>query len=253
MRARTVRQVGPERMLAGGELPGEDAEGENIGARVDVAAAQLFGGHVARRAERGTRFGESASTPSRWRGSAIRARPKSSTLIWPSARRMMFSGFRSRWTMPRSCAAASAAAMCDERADAAAPAGAVRPRAPRASVSPAHQLGDDVQLAVDLLEREDRGNRRDATSAAAARASRVSRSRRDGSRVYSGVSALSATVRREPRVLGRIDDAHAAAADFVDHAVVADAAARSATARHRRASDPAATPQAGSSRKPPRL
>ena len=46
------------------------------------------------------------------------ARPKSSTFTVPSARTLMLAGFRSRWTMPCSCAASSASAIClrDRRA-----------------------------------------------------------------------------------------------------------------------------------------
>ena len=40
------------------------------------------------------------------------ARPKSSTFTVPSARTLMFAGFRSRWMMPCSCAASSASAIC---------------------------------------------------------------------------------------------------------------------------------------------
>ena len=45
-------------------------------------------------------------------GSIALARPKSSTFTVPSARTLMFAGFRSRWTMPCSCAASSASAIC---------------------------------------------------------------------------------------------------------------------------------------------
>ena len=41
-----------------------------------------------------------------------RARPKSRILTWPSESRNTFSGFRSRWTSPRSCAAARPRAIC---------------------------------------------------------------------------------------------------------------------------------------------
>ena len=44
-------------------------------------------------------------------GSAIRARPKSSTFTFPSNVTWMLAGFRSRWTMPFSCAASSASAI----------------------------------------------------------------------------------------------------------------------------------------------
>ena len=40
------------------------------------------------------------------------AKPKSSTFTVPSSRTLMLAGFRSRWTMPRSCAASSASAIC---------------------------------------------------------------------------------------------------------------------------------------------
>ena len=40
------------------------------------------------------------------------ANPKSSTFTVPSGRRMMLPGFRSRWTMPFSCASSSASAIC---------------------------------------------------------------------------------------------------------------------------------------------
>ena len=45
-------------------------------------------------------------------GSASLASPKSSTFTVPSSRTLMLAGFRSRWTMPRSCAASSAPAIC---------------------------------------------------------------------------------------------------------------------------------------------
>jgi len=43
--------------------------------------------------------------------SAIFARPKSSTFTVPSVRTFTFAGFKSRCTMPASCAAASASAI----------------------------------------------------------------------------------------------------------------------------------------------
>ena len=42
----------------------------------------------------------------------LRARPKSSTLMCPSLVTITLAGLRSRWTMPRSCAAARAFAIC---------------------------------------------------------------------------------------------------------------------------------------------
>ncbi len=46
------------------------------------------------------------------------ARPKSSTLTLSSGVILMFAGFRSRWTMPFSCAASSASAICSAIASA---------------------------------------------------------------------------------------------------------------------------------------
>ena len=40
------------------------------------------------------------------------ASPKSSTLTVPSSVSLMLAGLRSRWTMPASCAASSASAIC---------------------------------------------------------------------------------------------------------------------------------------------
>ena len=45
-------------------------------------------------------------------GSMAFARPKSSTFTAPSARTLMFAGFKSRWMMPCSCAASRASATC---------------------------------------------------------------------------------------------------------------------------------------------
>ncbi len=50
--------------------------------------------------------------PSAW-GTATLASPKSSTLTRPSPATMTFAGLRSRWTMPRSWAAASASATAE--------------------------------------------------------------------------------------------------------------------------------------------
>ena len=67
--------------------------------------------------------------------SAIFARPKSRTLTLPSGVILMFAGFRSRCTTPRSCAASSASAIC--RAIDNASSSSIGPRAMRsASVSP---------------------------------------------------------------------------------------------------------------------
>ena len=63
-------------------------------------------------------------------------------------------------------------------------------------------------------------------SEAAARASRVSRSLRTGSRAYSAGQRLERDRAAEPRIFGLVDDAHAAAADFLDDPVRTDVGAR---------------------------
>src|SRR5262249_51346431 len=63
------------------------------------------------------------------------ARPKSRTLTFPAGVTLTLAGFKSRWTIPFSCAASSASAIC--RAISSASAGSSGPAASRsASVSP---------------------------------------------------------------------------------------------------------------------
>jgi hypothetical protein len=54
---------------------------------------------------------DACSTPGEAASDSL-AKPKSSTLTPPSGRIFTLAGLRSRWTMPFSCAAASAAAIC---------------------------------------------------------------------------------------------------------------------------------------------
>ena len=95
--------------------------------RSTALAPRLLGRHVGRRAEdhahlvpaavawrAAVNVGEFmasavALTPS---GASALARPKSRTFTVPSARTLMLAGFRSRWTMPCSCAASRASAIC---------------------------------------------------------------------------------------------------------------------------------------------
>ncbi len=131
-----------------------NAEGKEIRARIGIGAAQLLRRHVAGRARRGAGLGE-AGDRRHCRESWKRASPKSRILIWPSVLRMMFSGFRSRWTMLRACAAARPEAIATS-------VGSRRSTGtgPRASSTAQRlafdQLGGDVEIAVDLFEREDR-------------------------------------------------------------------------------------------------
>src|SRR5690606_27930868 len=92
-----------ERATAGEHLIKHAAERPHVRAPVRVLAPGLLGAHVGGRAEEDA--GAGASTVSF-------ARPKSSTFTWPSAVSAMLEGFRSRWTIPFSCEAASASATC---------------------------------------------------------------------------------------------------------------------------------------------
>ena len=80
------------------------------------------------------------------------ARPKSSTFTLPVGVTLMFDGFKSRWTMPRSCAASSASASCRAMA--------------RASFQWKHAEGDPVRQRGPLDQFEDERQRatRDSSS-----------------------------------------------------------------------------------------
>ena len=112
---RLGRRVALERALAGQHFVEHRAQGKQIAPRVGGLPAHLLGRHVADRAHHRARMRDHRRRHRRalWRRSnrrrtaAVRARPKSRIFTWPSGSRKMFSGFRSRWTMPLSCAAAS--------------------------------------------------------------------------------------------------------------------------------------------------
>ena len=112
-----------ERASARQHLVEHDAERPDVGALVDRLAARLLGRHVGGRAENHAhlrrrrrrdrrRVRETLVALDAPAGSIAFARPKSSTFTVPSARTLMFAGFRSRWMMPCSCAASSASAIC---------------------------------------------------------------------------------------------------------------------------------------------
>ena len=126
--------------------------------------------------------------------------------------------------MPWRCAASSAPAISSRRRAQRARA-AARPVAELgAKRDAAHQLARDEQLAVDLLERVDRGDRR-MRRAPPPRVPRAPVVRGRWARgVYAGRQRLERDGASEPRVLGRIDDAHAAASDFFLNRVRADLA-----------------------------
>ena len=131
---------------------------------------------------------------------------------------MMFSGFTSRCTMPAACAADSALAtwpaisMASRSDQLAAP----QPLAKRLAVD---ELGDEERLAVhlvDVVDRQDRGmvQRRGGLGflREAPQPFGVAGER--------GGQDLDGHLATEPRVVGRVDLAHAAFAEEADNAVL---------------------------------
>ena len=83
-------------------------------------------------------------------GSASFASPKSSTFTMPSGVTLMLAGFRSRWTMPFSCAASSASAIW--RAMVSASSSGIGPFRCARQVSPSDQLHHQV-VGADVVQR----------------------------------------------------------------------------------------------------
>ena len=90
-------------------------------------------------------------------GSSALASPKSSTLTVPSGRSLMLAGFRSRWTMPCSCAASSASAICLAIGSASS-SGIAPARDPLRQVVALDQFHHERVDAVGILEPVDRGD-----------------------------------------------------------------------------------------------
>ncbi len=132
-----------ERSDTGAHLEDDAAERPDVRALVDRVAARLFRAHVARRADdrpvlrRGGGVVGDVDDPldAARRSCAPKAlaRPKSRTLTLPSGVILMFAGFRSRCTIPLSCAASSASASCRAMWVISRPADARAPAADRAS------------------------------------------------------------------------------------------------------------------------
>ena len=120
------------------------------------------------------------------------ARPKSRIFTRPSRVTKMFSGFRSRWTIPFSCAAASPRAICARTRWPCAPERR-RPRAPRAASAPRGAPNDVGRALVgaDVVD----GGMFGWLRAAAARASCSKRRSRSASAENDAGSTLMATSR----------------------------------------------------------
>ena len=141
------------------------------------------------------------------------ARPKSSTLTTPSGVILMLAGFRSRWTMPFSCAASSASAICRAMRERLVDRQAGAVRAIRsASVSPSTSSSTSARIAVAVFDAVDRADvrmiERGEQPRFALEAREPSGSRRERAR-----QDLDRDVAAELRVARAIDLAHAARAD----------------------------------------
>ena len=115
---RVGRRVAVERAPARQHLVEDRAEAEDVGARVHRLRRAPARATCSRRCRAPCRRSVRRSTRrrvARRRRSSARvsfARPKSRIFTRPSCVTKMFSGFRSRWTMPLSCAAARPSAIC---------------------------------------------------------------------------------------------------------------------------------------------
>ncbi len=90
-------------------------------------------------------------------GCASLANPKSSTFTTPSARTLMFAGLRSRWTIPCSCAASSASAICLAIGTASS-SGIASPRDPLRQILTLDQLHHECTRVAGALEAVDLGD-----------------------------------------------------------------------------------------------
>ena len=196
-----------ERAAAGEELVEHEPERVDVAARRDLAAGELLGRHVGRRA------GAQRLRP------AAPARPKSVMRIRPLPSSMMFAGFRSRWTTPRSCAAASPAQIC--RASSIARSCGKRPmrRSSDDEILAVHVFHRQERVPVEFADVVDAADVRDATPAApsALRCAAASAAR-DRDRPIPGRN-FSATGCPSLQIVGAVDLAHAAFAEASDDAV----------------------------------
>ena len=125
-----------EQPLAREHLVQHDAERPDVRTLVDGSALGLLGTHVRRRPHHEAGLGvlaaelrqRTAAGPVPCAASNALASPKSSTLTLPSAVNLTLAGLRSLWTMPLTCAASSASAICPAIL-----------RASGAGIGPAHQ------------------------------------------------------------------------------------------------------------------
>ena len=182
--------------------------------------AHLLGRHVAERS-RGRRRARCRRSRSAGRecaadgsfGESSFARPKSRILTRPSFVTKTFSGFRSRWTMPFSCAAARPCGDLRWRSPRLRRGGKRPPASSRAQRLAFEQLLHDVRRAVVLTDVVDRRDVRVVEDAGGFRllleAAQPVRVLREGRRQH-----LDRDLASEPRILRPIHLAHAPGADL---------------------------------------
>ena len=159
------------------------------------------------------------------------ARPKSSTLTTPAGVTLMFAGLRSRWTMPLSCAAARASAICRavSRTSVDADAPALDAVGERRSL---HQLQHERGRGALVLDAVDGADVRMVERGQHARFALESREA-SGSDVKARGRILIATSRPSLRVARAVDLAHAARTERRHHVVLAEATAGGQAGRRR--------------------
>ena len=148
------------------------------------------------------------------------ASPKSSTLAWPRLVMKMFAGLMSRWMMPSVCAASSASAisMASDRINSVS---SGRPAMRCFSVMPIQKLHGDERLITVLA---DVVNRADVGVVERRGRLRFAPETFECLRVpgYVVRQELQGNETAELGVLGLVNDAHPAAAELLDDAVVRD-------------------------------
>ena len=143
----------------------------------------------------------------------------------------MFAGLMSRCTIPLRVRGLERVGDLDARARGRRSTGSGPPRDPLLQRLPVEQLHDDERLPVVLADVVDRADVRMVQRRGGAGLALEALQRLPG-RGELGRQELERDLAAQPRVLGLVDDAHAAAADPVEDAVVGQRWCRSRKSRH---------------------